>query len=84
MPREVLKVSIAQEDGAPPAALSAGIVLGGGRGSELSACFIGTTRRWPPSSRHDRLGNAGMFKTAILLRPGRSAVGAQPCGRNER
>ena len=32
----------------------------------------------------DRLGNAGMFKTAILLRPGRSAVGAQPCGRNER
>ena len=55
-PREVLKVSIAKEDGAPPSALSARSVLGGSGVSVPSACFIGTSSRWPPSSRHDRLG----------------------------
>lgn len=62
MPKEVPEVSIALEAGAPPAALSAGSVLGERRASVLSACLIGATSRRTLSSRRERRRTAAMLK----------------------
>jgi hypothetical protein len=62
------------ETGAPPAALSAANVCGEAGVSELSVGFAGAmqtgaTNRRTQSSRHERGGTAGMFKTVHPTHP---------------